>query len=523
MADFVGYASYRTPGQEGAESSSSSDSSGCSSSSSDSEGEDVPTSSYSSKQAHIAVGDDLEAFFSNPAAGNIEEANLLGFNMEEAEPTPPPVKMASQVSNTSVTSQGRGGVGGGASSSSVNDPFQDWEWNRSGNAPPTATSVPSRQTSGTSFDPFAPSSSGNDMFNLMGDTPLLPSATAAPATTPNISQTGFTSSSQTGFATNFGTSRTGYPSSSGYSGWASFTATSTTSKRDEEKKPMSQGPPSKSSTPLDPFGDIWGQASGKSQSSQAPPVATPTQQQQQKPTMTNRPTYQMYGGRGGMTGGSDGWGNGGVGGAKSGVGGAKSGLGGASSGSGLRPPSRENATRSPSPTHKFGKLMYTHNDYTNISCTFSLLINFLSVFLSTTHVLSPSPLCLISLTCLTTGPVPNRGRNQFNDLLDPGLFTTSAKEKEGPTSLKDLSKKKEVITDPEKAKVSDLHVSIYMYMHVYIDSVHVQIHVIVKIIIIILRILRSACSCVHYVLHNNNMHIINWAMWSLYAVIYIRY
>ena len=75
--------------------------------------------------------------------------------------------------------------------------------------------------------------------------------------------------------------------------------------------------------------------------------------------MTNRPTYQMYGGRGGMTGGSDGWGNGGVGGAKSGVGGAKSGLGGASSGSGLRPPSRENATRSPSPTHKFGKLMYT--------------------------------------------------------------------------------------------------------------------------------------------------------------------
>ena len=146
----------------------------------------------------------------------------------------------------------------------------------------------------------------------------------------------------------------------------------------------------------------------------------------------------------------------------------------------------------------------------------------MSVFLSTIHVLSHSPLCLILLTCFTTGPVPNRGRNQFNDLLDPGLFTTSAKEKEGPTSLKDLSKKKEVITDPEKAKVSDLHVSIYMYMHVYIDSVHVQIHVIVKIIIIILRILRSACSSVHYVLHNN-MHIINWAMWSLYTVIYIRY
>ena len=140
------------------------------------------------------------------------------------------------------------------------------------------------------------------------------------------------------------------------------------------------------------------------------------------------------------------------------------------------------------------------------------------VFLSTIHVLSHSPLCLILLTCLTTGPVPNRGRNQFNDLLDPGLFTTSAKEKEGPTSLKDLSKKKEVITDPEKAKVSDLHVSIYMYMHVYIDSVHVHIHVIVKIIVIML------CSCVHvhYNLHNN-MHIINWAMWSLYTVIYIRY
>ena len=38
-----------------------------------------------------------------------------------------------------------------------------------------------------------------------------------------------------------------------------------------------------------------------------------------------------------------------------------------------------------------------------------------------------------------------------------------------------------------------------MYMHIYIDSAHVHIHVIAIIIM-----LRSACSCVHYDLHNNN-------------------
>ena len=61
------------------------------------------------------------------------------------------------------------------------------------------------------------------------------------------------------------------------------------------------------------------------------------------------------------------------------------------------------------------------------------------------------------------GPVPNRSKSQFDDLLDPGLFTSSAKEKEGPTSLKDMRKKDDIITDPERAKVSD-------YIHVHVSN-----------------------------------------------------
>ena len=326
LADFVGYASYRTPGQPGGgESDSSSDSSGCSSSSSDSEGGDIPTSSP--RQPTVSVDDDLEAFFSNPAASNIEEGNLL-----ELGSTPPVKTASSHVSNTSSTRQ----------TSFGNDPFTSFDWTRStaNPLPPPSTSnnVPASNVSASGgFDPFASASSpGEDLLNLMGTTPLLPAATSAPTTM----------SSQTRFSSNLGANRSGmYPSSSGYSGWASFTATSTTSKREET--PQEKKPGGGSKTPSDPFGDIWGQASGKSQqTSQAPPRATPTNQQQYKPTMTNRPTYQMYGG--GMGGASDGSrGNGGRG----GVGGANS----SKSGSGLRPPSRENVTRSPSPTHKFGK------------------------------------------------------------------------------------------------------------------------------------------------------------------------
>ncbi|XP_019852858.1 PREDICTED: cyclin-G-associated kinase [Amphimedon queenslandica] len=385
LADFVGYASYRTPGQSGgAESDSSSDSSGCSSSSSDSEGGDVPTSSP--RQPTVSVDDDLEAFFSNPAASNIEEGNLL-----ELGSTPPVKTASSNVSNTSSTRQ----------TSFGNDPFAGFEWTHSTtNHPPPSTSnnsAPASNKASTSsgFDPFAPSSggAGEDLMNLMGTTPLLPTATSAPTTM----------SSQTRFSGNLGATRSGmYPSSSGYSGWASFTATSTTSKHDEIPQDKrgggggSKAPPSSKSS--DPFGDIWGQASGKSQqqTSQAPPKATPTNQQQYKPTMSHRPTYQMYGGMGGASDGARG--NSG----KGGVGGANS----SKSGTGLRPPSRENVTRSPSPTQKFG-------------------------------------------------PVPNRSKTQFNDLLDPGLFTSSAKEKEGPTSLKDMRKKVDVITDPERAKVAD--------------------------------------------------------------------
>lgn len=64
--------------------------------------------------------------------------------------------------------------------------------------------------------------------------------TTASTVTPNTSQTGFTTSetgfmsSQTGVTASRATHRMGYPSSSSYSGWVSFTATSATSMREEE-------------------------------------------------------------------------------------------------------------------------------------------------------------------------------------------------------------------------------------------------------------------------------------------------
>ena len=53
------------------------------------------------------------------------------------------------------------------------------------------------------------------------------------------------------------------------------------------------------------------------------------------------------------------------------------------------------------------------------------------------------------------GPVPNLGKSQFGDLLDPTVFS-SQKPDNGPVSLKDMKKKSAVAKaqDPDRAKVS---------------------------------------------------------------------
>ena len=290
---------YREP--EGEESSSSESSSSDSSTTHDSEGEDNkldPSLQYkemnqTSQYQNSSNNRFMDDFFSNPAAANIEEANLLELSFEDTETKP--------VSQTSTTSFDPWGTST-ATTSTAFDPFSNWEWQRSETkTTPTSSSIPVSKTSNTSFDPFAPSG-GSDLFDLMGSTPLVPST-----------------SNQTSSTT---TSNIRYPNSSGYSGWASFASTSSTSKKNEF---WSQPP-----QPKDPFGDIWGQASQKTTPQATQPPAkkstdpfsdlgnfqsnqgsnlrpqgstaqnrptTPT-----KPTMTSRPAYYMYGNGTGMSG-----------------------------------------------------------------------------------------------------------------------------------------------------------------------------------------------------------------------------
>ena len=53
------------------------------------------------------------------------------------------------------------------------------------------------------------------------------------------------------------------------------------------------------------------------------------------------------------------------------------------------------------------------------------------------------------------GPVPNLGKSQFGDLLDPAMFS-SQKPDDGPVSLRDMKKKNAVekAKDPDRARVS---------------------------------------------------------------------
>ena len=319
---------YREPERE--ESSSSESSSSDSSTTHDSEREDNMVDPFlqykemnkTNRDQNSTNNGFMDDFFSNPAAANIEEANLLELSTEYTETKP--------VSQTSTTSFDPWGTNT-ATTSTTFDPFTNWEWQRFDNTEtkntPTSSSIPVSKTSNTSFDPFAPSG-GSDLFDLMGSTPLVPSTSNQTTTTTP--------------------SNVRYPNSSGYSGWASFASTSSTSKKNEfwsQPQPQSK----------DPFGDIWGQASQKTTPQARQPPAkkstdpfsdlgsfqssqgnnlraqgttaqnrptTPT-----KPTMTSRPAYYMYGSGTGVSGGG-----------------------------GLGAPPRESRARSPSPS-KFGEYM----------------------------------------------------------------------------------------------------------------------------------------------------------------------
>ena len=274
-------------------------------------------------------------FFSNPGVaavgegrtGNVEEANLLEFSIEDTV-TELPVQVT-----TSTISSTAGNFNPWLSTTSGNtDPFGDWEWTR--NTTPTTSSAPpppvtnnsSLNANSVSFDPFGPSSS--DVFNLMSNsTPLLPTAAA--------SQTSSTSSFTSAPAHTTSNNTTGYyPRSSGHSGWASFTSTNTSSIND---KPGFKA--------KDPFGDIWNQATSKSQDPiNIGSTGVPQSQQSTKPTMTSRPTYQVYGGGTSRTVPQN-------------------------SKSGLNVPSSNQRARSPSPVNRFGKFYSNHVErdiYTSI-------------------------------------------------------------------------------------------------------------------------------------------------------------
>lgn len=228
------------------------------------------TGSSSSEEEGQGQSNEWEAFFTNPniATAASDEVNLLEFSIEEQQ-------HSSEGGNHNNEK-------GDHSNEASNDPFANWEWSQD-----TVTKP-------------APVAASNDPFggiDLMSDTPLLPTATVT-MTTPSSS------------------THTSYPM-----GWPNTTSTSTTIPHTT----VPTNPNVPHTTAKDPFGDIWGQASGK-----ATPTVTSTGTSGgkgvPKPTMTNRPTYQMYGG-----------------------------VASSKSGSGLSAPSRDSQGRSPSPSHKFGK------------------------------------------------------------------------------------------------------------------------------------------------------------------------
>lgn len=63
--------------------------------------------------------------------------------------------------------------------------------------------------------------------------------------------------------------------------------------------------------------------------------------------------------------------------------------------------------------------------------------------------------CSGCLFLILLGSVPNLGKSQFGDLLDPGMFS-SLKPDDGPVSLRDLKKNNAVerAMDPDRARVS---------------------------------------------------------------------
>ena len=282
----IQYAPYRDTIENESSSSSSSSSESSSSDTEKEENQFDPFKSQSEKEVpqqppHQTPGGGFEEFFSNPIAG-IEEVNLLEFSTEEEEVTSQEQKGYTSFVNTETMSQS------GTSAPSF-DLFASWE----NHSKPVSTSstVPVSKTSNTGFDPFG-TTTGSDLFELMGSSPLKPTSTT----------------SQPGLSTTQTTRPKMHPSSSGHPGWASFAHTNTSSGNVGFKEN-----PSVSFKTHDPFSEIWSEASSKA-SPQLDKKSNPTKssdpfsrlgdfrsnQTTHNPTMTSRPTYQMQGNIGPM-------------------------------------------------------------------------------------------------------------------------------------------------------------------------------------------------------------------------------
>ena len=291
----IQYAPYRDKIENESSSSSNSTSESSSSDTEKEENQFDPFNLYISQSEkevpqqppHQTPGAGFEDFFSNPTAG-VEEANLLEFSTEEEEVPSHEQKGYTSFVKTETTTQ----------SSSFTPSFDPFASREDHSKPvSTSSSVPVSKTGNTGFDPFG-TTTGSDLFELMGSSPLKPTSTTT----------------QPGLSTTQTTRPRMHPSSSGHPGWASFAHTNTSSGNVGFKEN-----PSVSFKTHDPFSEIWSQASSKA-SPQFDKTTTPTKpsdpfgrlgdfrsnQTTHNPTMTSRPTYQMQGNIGPMGRGTSG-------------------------------------------------------------------------------------------------------------------------------------------------------------------------------------------------------------------------
>ena len=446
VADLLGNARQTTPtatpyAPHRGSSDSDSSSSDSSSSSSSSEDEGNGFDSFNKSKTRPNQGGVAEEFFSNPMA-SVEEANLLGLGSEEHEEeggggdVPPPSKQydpfamwettpssdpkqddpfsiwegATTTAPPTISTHAPSSTAPPTSSTSF-DPFGVWDdTNASNKATPTPPHPPSPNHQ-MEFDPFASSSSPNN-GDLLGFTLTTPTSYQTTPTSGNIHQTGFTGT------------HLNAPLSNKSSSWSSF------------------GDPKPSSKPADPFGDIWNKASGTNQTQKKPSVplnssgpgggmVSGPQGRGLNPSMTSRPMYQV-GGYGVGRGSGAGVGSGNK----------------TTTSGGAKGTSNNSRPRSVSPNNtkpnKFGN---------NNKCTNNYVQSFIPYIFS-----------------YITGPVPNKNRSQFDDLLDQNLFTNKSKDEGGSVPLSQLQSKSRIekITDPDRAKVVCMYIVIVAKMEVHI-------------------------------------------------------